>query len=172
MITRRILDERLHWPGIAKKVSNWRLKTPEKLREYVKIIWGKHWPQTELEPEIKLLLEGKSREIAREATKKKQEQRRQEEIEREERRYTFETPFIASDVWAGKKEGYVFKLGVRGQGYYEDIGLDYSTVNRAGAPGPGGKPAVKVKKEPTASSDGGGAGTNGHATTAPQANGK
>ncbi|CAD7947951.1 unnamed protein product [Amoebophrya sp. A25] len=52
------------------------------------------------------------------------EARKRDEIEREERRYTFETPFIAATTFTGEKPGYCFKLGVKGLGYYEDIGLE------------------------------------------------
>jgi len=116
-------NQGLKWNAVVKRVQNWRLSFGERLREYLKDTFPQHWPPERLEPEIEMLLNGKSRADALLATTRKQEEDRQRHLAKDAKRQTFEEPFLASSVFTGHKPGYVFKLGLLGQGYYEDIGL-------------------------------------------------
>ena len=130
MIYTNFFPSRLHWPRTAKRINNWRKKTAQKLREYLKEVHPDIYNPDKMEPEIAMLLDGKSQQEAREATRKKQERRKQADLEREEARFTFEVPFVGSEKFLGKREGYVFKTGFRGLGYYEDVAVrEYARAN-------------------------------------------
>merc|ERR1711988_260774 len=97
----------LDWNRIVKRVNNWRLKWPMKLKKYV----DEMFPDalTDCDESIMALLEG------REEAKDEPMEDVKDEIKSEDVK-----GFIASATFKGAKPGFVFTTGGRGTGYYPD----------------------------------------------------
>mmetsp|Transcript_96068 Transcript_96068/g.256701 ORF Transcript_96068/g.256701 Transcript_96068/m.256701 type:complete len:423 (+) Transcript_96068:1367-2635(+) len=111
-------NQGIRWTKSVKKVKNWRLKWPQKMMAYLQEYWQNVLEFKPLDKEIEALLKGEELPAADVSMEAASAEIKDTKEAKEERKIPAEF-FEAADRFSGPRQGWEFKTGSRGLGYYK-----------------------------------------------------